>query len=944
MNETTSINERNLKELLDAFEHYFPTDTVYVSDKPFKSFYGDYNWRSRKDFIDFIKRLTGVEIKNEKDVANIKLAQNKLVKISSESPKEKQIDETTPDETLRSQQEEERQKRESEIEKTKQNAETLVKNTIRKKLELYKQSEKYRKTLEGKTITVSPRGNFTEVILTKEDKEKIFNYAQASKDKENFQILIEQELKKAVDQSPESTKQNIDPSVIHKTATDLSDKLETFSGLKNSNEIPDKIYVCNNSSPIIALTDPDNPKLKNIIPDDELRTQIAESAKAVSISIDQENSVHRDITQPLFENENISSLFYPKNIANFEISEKQDDQESKDNGVDISLRDVYDNGKDIWEMWNKLFNKEITIEEIFSNGYVTSKIPLLPKGISFETKAGSILVGSLPSTIGAVSGISTSMLAKQWLLSGAPASLSQLTTGTKILSLPETAGLGLTVSQSLSLATPSIASVTGKLLFVPGINSVGVIVGKGIMTNGVKFVAAGINIGQSSLGIVAGGTGLKVVASGFIGKALAFLGGLGGPVGLAVGVVVGFIFGKLLEKIPWDKIGKFLKEWGGVIGAGMLLGGGLLTSIPLIATGSLFLIAGLGAARSPAVFLAGILIALKAILKPPALQIGKALIIIFIVIPIIVALFMFIINSGAYVVPPTVGIMGDTSPYIGIVKTPLPAGPFENTDLPKTITYEVVITAKKGPLTNVKIGYDCVVISSSKSNCPAITEIPTFVESISPSNPFTFTYTSTYDGAYSDSSIIDTITVTADTSLQSGVIADGGASVTFGTPPISCPLPEGQPLNDMNYSYSANDTGHGSTKYWKMMGNPYHYNLPQHSGCTYPTDCPYYGYAYDVFPTTSIKTVYVPTVLGKETTWTLSGSFTNPNAGYSLVYTDTTGNYTITLTHLNSPSGPKTAKSGTAVNTLFDQGGNTHLHIEFQMNGIWEKPELYFCQ
>lgn len=930
MNETTSINERNLKELLDAFEHYFPTDTVYVSDKPFKSFYGDYNWRSRKDFIDFIKRLTGVEIKNEKDIANIKLAQNKLVKLADESSKEKLTESNEPDKWTREAQEAERQKREAEIEKTKTEAQKQVERSIKTKQEVFEKQQKYQKIKEEFDKRIEKQKE----IQTKLEGKKI--YAKVIPPEPEEANDSTKKFIKEAKKHPHSFRKDLSSKLeeqitVSSFAKDLSKEEVQIIADKVSNDTISAInnpvaQVENAYQTAILNSIPKNDIISKTISDKSIQDFLNNASTEISF-INNKDVLSRNILASF--NENLASGVFGPDPQKINVLFFSKQEVGITHTVDLQqLNSGYGN---FLNEQSQLFDRIGGFGQDELKGFLLGQARTFLDGQIAKLPADSFVSGFYNSSFGQQI-LNFAGLTEYTPLGGSSliSFAQQIPGATPIFEwIGNTLGINFTVG-----ATTPVAEIAGTA--VAATETSVTVAGSTTVATGVAATEAGTALAS---GAVAGISGAAGTAGG------ATAGAAMGSAVPVIGTIVGAIVGFVASKIPWDKIGKFLKEWGGVIGVGLLLGGGLLTSVPLMATGSLFLIAGLGAARSPALFLAGILIALKAILKPPVLQIGKSLIIIFVVIPIIVALFMFIINSGAYVVPPTVGIMGDTSPYIGIVKTPIPAGPFENTDLPKTITYEVVITAKKGPLTNVKIGYDCVVISSNKSNCPAITEIPTFVESISPSNPFTFTYTSTYDGAYSDSSIIDTIAVTADTSLQSGVMADGSASVTFGSPPISCPLPEGQPLNDMNYSYSAqDDMGHGSTKYWRMMGNPYHYDLPQHSGCTYPTDCPYYGYAYDVFPTTSIKTVYVPTVLGKETTWILSGSFTNPNAGYSLIYTDTTGNNTITLTHLNSPSGPKTAKSGTAVNTLFDQGGNTHLHIEFQMNGVWEKPELYFCQ
>ncbi|KKR43380.1 MAG: hypothetical protein UT76_C0011G0001, partial [Candidatus Woesebacteria bacterium GW2011_GWB1_40_12] len=68
-----SLTSENTKYLIDAFTHFFPEDTIYAADKPYVS--GEFNWKNRADFIDFINRLTGVLIKSERDLENIKKAQ-----------------------------------------------------------------------------------------------------------------------------------------------------------------------------------------------------------------------------------------------------------------------------------------------------------------------------------------------------------------------------------------------------------------------------------------------------------------------------------------------------------------------------------------------------------------------------------------------------------------------------------------------------------------------------------------------------------------------------------------------------------------------------------------------------------------------------------------------------------------------------------------------------
>lgn len=392
-----------------------------------------------------------------------------------------------------------------------------------------------------------------------------------------------------------------------------------------------------------------------------------------------------------------------------------------------------------------------------------------------------------------------------------------------------------------------------------------------------------------------------------------------------------------------------------VAGGGLVAFAGIAAgNIPLAATGGTVFTAGVGinpinvfngSAFSGIIGSIGGLF--SAILGAVVTGVVVPIIIATLAVPFIVALFLFIINSGAYVVPPSSNTFANiSSPYIDITKVPTPKDSYLNSEIPTTVTYTITVRAKKDTLSNVTISSSCQIISKTQTQCPSINPVsipqPPSGQ-INAGQTFSFSYTSLIDQKYTDSSIIDTITVKAGVVDKSGATAEGSAAVTVGNPPISCPLPGGKPDNSMNYSYnSQTNTGHGSTQYWNMMGEPhYRYPLPQLTSCMSPGDCSYYGYAYDVFPHGTTM-VYAPTVLGKNIIWNLSGTFTNPDAGYSLEYTS--GQYTLVLTHVKSPNAPKTASSGSRLTELFDQGTNTHLHIEFQVNGQWVKPENYFCK
>ena len=165
--------------------------------------------------------------------------------------------------------------------------------------------------------------------------------------------------------------------------------------------------------------------------------------------------------------------------------------------------------------------------------------------------------------------------------------------------------------------------------------------------------------------------------------------------------------------------------------------------------------------------------------------------------PILIALILFIINSGAYVVPPSlnstnsvIGLGGSTvSPYIGVTKVADPSGPFDNGDEKlKKIHYTITITAKKGTLTNITVQNVCQTIreqGNTSCGAPTPTDIPQTIDS---GGHRTFEYDQDYSGEqFKDSFVNDTFTVTADTPDQNTATASTNAIVKIGKPPEDCP-------------------------------------------------------------------------------------------------------------------------------------------------------------
>jgi len=263
-----------------------------------------------------------------------------------------------------------------------------------------------------------------------------------------------------------------------------------------------------------------------------------------------------------------------------------------------------------------------------------------------------------------------------------------------------------------------------------------------------------------------------------------------GPVGIAIGLAVGWLVDKAKDLGSWlirnapkvaIGLGALLFGTGFALNSSLLMGtGGLVGFGGLVGQAG-----GVGPALSRAGGFASSVI--TGITSLAVASIAAPLIVALISIPVLVAIILFIINSGAYIVPPSSFSVLEENPHIGIVKEVSPSGPFENSNLPLTVTYTITITAKRGTLTNIGFEHKCGAIAKNSTNsCPA--PLPQSIpQEISPVEPYVFTYTQTYSGSsYRDSLVINTFTVTADTPETTGASASGVASIIIGNPPTGC--------------------------------------------------------------------------------------------------------------------------------------------------------------
>ena len=314
--------------------------------------------------------------------------------------------------------------------------------------------------------------------------------------------------------------------------------------------------------------------------------------------------------------------------------------------------------------------------------------------------------------------------------------------------------------------------------------------------------------GGAAAGAVAK-TGFKAIFS----KITAALGTPGGPVTAFLGWLAGEVTVKIIEKIPWHKIKKLIDNF-----KDFFIGGA-------------FALVGLGLGGATGAFWGGIggFLGSKALLSTPAEraafggslkalggalaagwlgEIGTPILATLLVFPVVVALILFIINSGAYIVPQESLSLnaGQTiiSPYIDVQKVANPPGPFQNNNLPLTVQYQITIKSKKGPLINISFTSTCSVTKKNGSgSCPRETDVkagpegnlknlgsfpPPAPTTITPDTSYIITYTQTYDAAsFQDSFVTDTFTVSADSTEKRGAEAAASAGIKIGNPPDTCP-------------------------------------------------------------------------------------------------------------------------------------------------------------
>ncbi|QQS39062.1 M23 family metallopeptidase [Candidatus Woesebacteria bacterium] len=188
------------------------------------------------------------------------------------------------------------------------------------------------------------------------------------------------------------------------------------------------------------------------------------------------------------------------------------------------------------------------------------------------------------------------------------------------------------------------------------------------------------------------------------------------------------------------------------------------------------------------------------ILAAVGVALASPIIIVFVIIPIAVSIILFIINSGAWVVPPWSGQSDPflvDSAFIEVSKTASITN-IPNENLPWTVQYTVSIIAERSVLTDINIEYRCYVSKrqGTPPSCPPINPgLPTPPQEISPGTPFVFTYSQAFPDStsYYDTAVTDIITITATAEGLTGESSQASATVRIGNAPDECLGPAANP-------------------------------------------------------------------------------------------------------------------------------------------------------
>jgi len=607
------------------------------------------------------------------------------------------------------------------------------------------------------------------------------------------------EIVKLAHQDPQNFADQLKQRIIERSEIDVNNPLEAasveivaYTFTEKLLEIDPKIQeVTIDPSPFETLAffaNPKNEELAKIIPDPKAREEISSISLKALYSLEKDSTTAANLVNQAF-GQDWSPLFIPPQIRKLEVAPEGKIPEG---GINVNLIEFLEQVASFQTLEKQI--KNVVLDEKTYNqlgkqekARLETEIKKAAGKVSSATRAFSFITGKkLPLPQGQVVTVSTGWLDTQ---------LATIGISTQGQSLPITISLNFgDFSSSNILSSPILNFAFDKF---------------------IKKIPAVAKLNTAISGMTAK-LGSKV-ATKIATKAAATK--LGAALAANVIPAIGQAISAITLALSLKDVATAIKVWlkknedkFPFVLAGILVGAFALTGAPL------YLIAGagvIGISRAALIgaFLGGLFFALTNIVVA---SLVVPILIVFIGIPILVAIILFIINSGAYVYPPptkmaSLGPGAVINEYIEVTKLAYSEKypekgksselSFGNNQLPLEITYEITIKAKKGSLTKISISETCNV--TKKNNAPSCPKpnpaMPngSNIGTIDSASPYTFIYKRTFTSPqFEDTLTIDTITVSATNAEGESVSSAGSASIKIGNPPEECPsgwpiMPEG---------------------------------------------------------------------------------------------------------------------------------------------------------
>ncbi len=760
----------------------------------------------------------------------------------------------------------------------------------------------------------------TTIKLTKEQ-QKIIAYAQADP------INFVNELTERIIQ-----KSNLNPSnPLEIKSTETAAQIFTLKVLELDPKAKDVVIDASPFEILAIFANPENSIFTSAVPDPETRKQIAEVVQGIASTLELDTTLTTNwINQAT--GVNWTPFFIPPQIR--ELKQIPEEQKGKTPGINVNL---------------KRFLEQITTVQALERQIRQSIID--DKTYNQLTR---IEKAKLDEAIKeAASRTSSKSFAFSFLTSKKPPFLENTITNQDSNWLnTHFSSIGITPQPTATFFTKINFGIfsSPNILNSPILNfAFDKIIQKLPATAKLKSVVSGLTTKITEKAAA------KVTATKIGGKLAAALSANVIPV---AGQIISTIATALSIKDITVAIGKWIKKNSDKLPyvlAGLLVGGFALTGAPL------FLIAGLGVAGFASRIAIGtfVISTFTAISSAVLASLVAPMLIVFIGIPILVVIILFIINSSAYVYPPsTTNLPGSPSEiiqseYINLIKK-ADADKLPNLTSTREINYTIQINPKKGAVTIKSIENKYNITGGNNPKQIQSPDLSSFIgKIIDSSQTLTFNYKINIDPSHNNSIIEDIITVVVATSDGKDSTASTSYSIIIGSPPIDCPIPNGRITWWSYQPGDENGTRHGNNRYWGSVSCR-SWPLPQSTGCYGPSDpaasankcfketsrCSYYGYAIDVVGSNS---VYAPMMGGQQTTWNCSFGFSNGGGSAGYTYICSSGQYRLILTHMKNNAKTGTINSGEKIGELYPMT-NAHLHIELAINGQYVKPENYLCR